>query len=149
MCQLSEICDLYSVWSKGTALYTRWADTCGIGYPELIVLYTLRIKDHLTQKAITEESGLVKPTVNTVIRSLKSRGLVHLEPAKNDKREKLVFLTESGDQYAHERIDPLLKAEKEIAEKIGSRRIEQAIETMELFNLLFEHELKRRTTTDE
>ena len=91
----------------------------------------------------------MKPTVNTVIRSLKSRGLVHLEPAKNDKREKLVFLTESGDQYAHELIDPLLKAEKEIAEKIGSRRIEQAIETMELFNLLFEHELKRRTTTDE
>ena len=93
MSELSNICQLYSSWAKGTVLYTRWAAHCGIGYPELMVLYSLKTGTDLTQKQITEEVGLVKATVNTVIRDLKNRSLVILEPGRHDKREKLVFLT--------------------------------------------------------
>lgn len=147
MSELSNICQLYSSWAKGTVLYTRWAAQCGIGYPELMVLYSLKTGTDLTQKQITEEVGLVKATVNTVIRDLKNRSLVILKPGRHDKREKLVFLTEKGKQYADGMIDPLLAAEERISRKIGDERMEQTIETMELFNLLFEKELKERTKT--
>lgn len=147
MSELSNICQLYSSWAKGTVLYTRWAAQCGIGYPELMVLYSLKTGTDLTQKQITEEVGLVKATVNTVIRDLKNRSLVILKPGRHDKREKLVFLTEKGKQYADGMIDPLLAAEERISRKIGDERMEHTIETMELFNLLFEKELKERTKT--
>ena len=142
MSELSNICQLYSSWAKGTVLYTRWAAHCGIGYPELMVLYSLKTGTDLTQKQITEEVGLVKATVNTVIRDPKNRSLVILEPGRHDKREKLVFLTGKGKQYADGIINPLLAAEERISRKIGAERMKQTIETMELFNLLFEKELK-------
>ena len=144
MSESFNICQLYSTWAKGTVLYTRWAAQCGIGYPELMVLYSLKTGIDLTQRQITEETGLVKATVNTVIRDLKNRDMIILEPSRHDKREKLVFLTEKGKQYADEIIVPLLEAEERIARKIGNERMEQTIGTMELFKLLFEKELKQR-----
>ena len=144
MSELSSVCQIYSTWAKGTVLYTRWAARCGIGYPELMVLYSLKTGTGLTQRQITEEIGLVKATVNTVIRNLKKRGFVILDPCRHDRREKLVLLTEQGKQYADNIIDPLLAAEERISGKIGNERMEQTIGTMELFNLLFEKELKER-----
>lgn len=109
-----------------------------------MVLYSLKTGAVLTQRQITEEIGLVKATVNTVIRDLKKRGFVILDPGRHDRREKLVLLTEQGKQYADNIIDPLLAAEERISGKIGNERMEQTIGTMELFNLLFEKELKER-----
>lgn len=143
MYKLSNVCELYSIWSKGTALYTQWANKCEIGYPELIVLYAMSIRKNLTQKSITEEFGLVKPTVSTVIRDLKKRGLIFLEQSSKDGREKLVVFTESGERYAEKIIQPLLKAEERVSRKIGNERMEHTLETMELFNLLFEKEVKK------
>ena len=51
---------------------------------------------------------------------------------------------QKGKQYADEIIVPLLEAEERISRKIGNERMEQTIGTMELFNLLFEKELKQR-----
>lgn len=143
MDEFSNMCELYSVWSRGTVLYIKWANKFNIGYPELIVLYALETRDELTQKAITEEFGLLKPTVNTVIQHLKKRGLIFLEVCEKDKREKLVIFTEQGKQYADKIIQPLLKAEQSIGKKIGKDRMKETLETIELFNLLFEKELER------
>ncbi len=142
MHQFSKAYELLSVWAKGTALYARWAHECEIGYPELMVLYALHAKDGLTQKTITEEFGLIKATVSTVIRDLKKRGLIVLEPSKEDKREKRVVLTETGKDYAEKVIQPLLETEERITRKIGDGRMEQIIDTLDLFNILFEKELK-------
>ena len=116
-----------------------------IGYPELMVLYTLLSDTPLTQKNIVEEVGLVKATVNTVIRDLKKRDYVVLTASKTDRREKYILLTDSGRKYAEETVSPLLDAEERITRMIGKDRMQQMIDTMELFNILFEKELKQRT----
>ena len=140
MSKLSNICQLYSSWAKGTIFPPDGLH--GAVSVKLMVLYSLKTGTDLTQKQITEEVGLVKATVNTVIRDLKNRSLVILEPGRHDKREKLVFLTGKGKQYADGIINPLLAAEERISRKIGAERMKQTIGTMELFNLLFEKELK-------
>ena len=145
MSEMSTAYEMYSAWSKGTVLYTRWADMNHIGYPELMILYTLISGRQLTQKKITEEIGLVKATVNTVIRDLKNRGLVTLTASRNDKRRKYVSLTEEGKIYAEEIIRPLLEMEDRITRMIGNTRMEQTVATMELFNILFEKELQEKT----
>lgn len=136
--------DFYSVWSKGTALYVRWASVHGIGYPELMVLYAMKTKGRMTQKEIGEGYGLLKQTVNTVIRDLKARGYILLEPSKDDKREKLLRFTEAGERYAFEMVEPLLCAEERVCRRIGYERMEQLKEIMELFNILFEKEVADR-----
>lgn len=134
--------EFYAAWAKGNGLYIQWAAREGIGYPEMIVLYSLYTMGRLTQKQIREDFGLQKQTVNTVIHDLKVRELVILTASEMDRREKWVDLTESGRRYAGEKIDPLLQTEEEIYRKIGIERIRQISETMELFNLMFERKLK-------
>ena len=142
---MTKACEMYSVWAKGTVLYTHWGALSHIGYPELMVLYTLLSDTPLTQKNIVEEVGLVKATVNTVIRDLKKREYVVLTASKTDRREKYILLTDSGRKYAEETVSPLLDAEERITRMIGKDRMQQMIDTMELFNILFEKELKQRT----
>ena len=43
--------------------------------------------------------------------------------------------------YAMEKIGPLLDTEKQICHQIGSDRISSAVETLDLFNVLFERNL--------
>lgn len=93
----------YAAWAKGNGLYVQWAAREGIGYPEMIVLYSLYTMGRLTQKQIREDFGLQKQTVNTVIHDLKERELVMLTASEMDRREKWVDLTESGRRYAGEK----------------------------------------------
>lgn len=143
MCEIKKNYEFYSVWAQGTALYVRWANKHEISYPELMVLYALTTMGELTQKEICDGFGLLKQTVNTVVRELKKKGYVILESSKTDKREKLVVLTKEGKKYADERIEPLLRVEEKVYKRIGYERIKQSQETMEMFNILFEKEIER------
>lgn len=55
MDDLRKIKDFYCSWAQGTALYARWANNQGIGYPEFMVLYALNISDKLTQKQLVKD----------------------------------------------------------------------------------------------
>lgn len=149
MSDYTKNCEFNSIWAQGTALYVQWANKHGIGYPKLMVLYALDTLENLTQKEIREGFGLLKQTVNTIIRDLKNKDYVILQPSKEDKREKLVILTETGKLYSHKIIEPLLEAEDHVYKKIGYERITQTMETMDLFNLLFEKEVERSRETHE
>lgn len=130
-----------AAWAKSTALYTKAASVLGIGYPEMMVLYALETMGQQTQKQIAENFGMQKQTVHTVISALNKQGYLILESGKEDKREKLVILTESGQKYAGQIIAPLRKAEEKIYKTIGSEKMQAICETLDLFNLLFEREL--------
>lgn len=132
----------YSVWAKENSLYVQFAKKLGIGYPEMIVLYALTMMDGITQKEISENFGLQKQTVNTVIRNLKQNDYILLEVCKEDKRERSVILTEKGKEYAIRIIKPVFDAENKVYKIIGNERLIQANETMKLFNLLFEKEIE-------
>lgn len=129
------------VWTKGNALYTKAASVLGIGYPELMVLYALESLGALTQKEISEYFGMQKQTVHTVVSALNKQGYLTLEANREDKREKRIVLTESGEKYAKRFVAPLRTAEDKVYKAIGREKVQAMCETMELFNLLFEKEL--------
>lgn len=135
--------EFYSIWAKGNALYARAANKMGVGYPELVVLYALKVSGNQTQKEITDVFGLLKQTVNTVVRQLKQNGYVEIKPGTADKRERLVCLTQNGKEYADRIVEPIIGIENKVYHLIGDERIEQANEIMALFNLLFEKETER------
>ena len=69
-------------------------------------------------------------------------GLFTVEASEGDKREKRIVLTESGQVYAHRMIAPLRKAEEKVYRTIGNERLQAMCEILDLFNLLFERELR-------
>lgn len=135
--------DFYSSWTRGTALYVKWAANYGISYTELSVLYALITKGPITQKNISENYGLPKQTINHCIRDFESKNYLRLEPNKHDKREKDIILTEKGTSFAQNLLEPLFKIESYICRNISSDKFIQAIETRELFNMLFEKAMEK------
>ena len=135
--------NFYAIWAKGNALYAKASHMLGVGYPELVVLYALKTGQNQTQKDISTGFGLLKSTVNTVIRELKQRGYVVLTFSDKDKRERLVSLTETGKKYCDELIEPVLDMEYNVYKIFGEERLKLTQELMELYNTLFRNELER------
>lgn len=131
-----------SAWSKSTALYAKAASALNVGYPEMMVLYALDAEGKLTQIQIAENYGMQKQTVNTVVRSLKQRGYAQLTAGKTDRRAKILSLTDSGKAYAKELLRPLKNTEDKIYRMIGEERLQAMVDILDLYNLLFERELK-------
>lgn len=143
MVNKSFVNDFYSSWTRGTALYVKWAANHGISYAELSVLYTLVTKGSDTQKNISQNYGLPKQTVNHCIRYFENENYLRLETNKQDKREKSIFLTEKGESFARSILIPLFEIEAYICRNISADKFIQAIETRDLFNTLFEKAMKK------
>ena len=77
------------------ALYDEYAKRNGLSMKSLLVLNALYYaKDGITQKAICERTFNSKQTVSLIIKSLLQEGYVTLEEDENDKRNKLVRMTD-------------------------------------------------------
>lgn len=135
--------EFYSVWARGTALYVKWSADHGISYTELSVLYALVTKGTITQKAICDFYGLPKQTVNHCIQDFAREKYIRLESNEQDKREKNIILTETGETFARNTLESLFKIEEYICRNISPEKFMEAIETRELFNTLFEKEMKK------
>ena len=58
-----------------------------------------------------------------------------------DRREKHVRLTHEGAAYAAELLTPLYKLESTVVEIIGAERIREMMNTIKLYNTVFEKEV--------
>lgn len=130
-----------AAWAKSNSLYARAASILKVGYPEMMVLYALQTMGQQTQKQIAENFGMQKQTVHTVVSALNKRGYLLLEASKEDKREKQIILTASGQKYAQRIVAPLRKTEDKVYKTIGIEKMQAMCETMDLFNLIFQREL--------
>ena len=83
------------------ALYDEYAKSNGILMKTFLVLNILfYAKDGLTQKEICEKTFQSKQTVSLIIKSLLAEGYVTLVEDNEDKRSKIVKMTEAGRFYA-------------------------------------------------
>lgn len=129
-------------WGQTNEIYNNWADFNNVNYYLLFVLYALDNHNSLSQKMICEYTGITKQTVNSVIRALKKDNYIVLSSELEDKREKQVILTESGKKYANEILTTLYELENKIFHLMGNDRVQQMIESIELFNTLFNKEME-------
>ena len=124
-------------WGRSDALYNRWAAAHGVNNYRLFVLYVLDNHPGATQKAIADHAGLPKQTVNTVIRALRAEGYVTLSPASGDRREKNASLTPAGQTYVRALLDAL---EDAVFARMGDARVQEMMDAIALFNMIFEKE---------
>lgn len=136
--------DMWEVWGRTNALYTKWCSNTEQNPYQLFVLYALNAHEPVTQKRIADYTGLSKQTVSTVMRTLKEEGYVTLGAGESDRREKNVLLTEKGKHYAEEVLSSLYSLEQRVFEIIGEERMKQLSDDISLFNIVFEKEMEKQ-----
>jgi len=74
--------------------FDQWIKQQNTNYNTLAVLYTLATEGSCTQKYIGEEWSLPKQTVSGTCKTLAEQGLLTFYESEQDKRERLLSLTE-------------------------------------------------------
>lgn len=134
--------EITAVVNRTDYLYEKWSKQHSVNNYVSTILYMLRAADMTTQKEMAECYGMPKQTVNTVISELHKKGYIQLIPDENDKRSKIIKLTDKGEKYADEIIDPLLACEKKVLAEMGEERVEMLIDTMKQYADLLEKTMR-------
>ena len=82
-------------------VFDKWIGQQDLNYNLFAVLYTLATEGSRTQKHIGEEWSLPKQTVSGVCKTLAGQGLIEWQEGEQDRRERLLSLTEKGKAHAH------------------------------------------------
>lgn len=85
--------------------FDHWIKQQNLNYNSFAILYILATEGSCTQKHIGEEWCLPKQTVSGVSKVLAEQGLLQWQEGAEDKRERLLSLTDKGKEY----VDPLLQ----------------------------------------
>lgn len=123
-------------------LYEKWAKKQGVNNYVSRIMYMLYLSGVNRQKEMVENYGMPNQTVNTVITELQKKGYIILIPDENDKRSKIIKLTQEGINYANKIVTPLLDCEIRVLKKMGTQRVEMLIDTMNQYADLLETEMK-------
>ena len=88
------------IYNENTLLYHRLARACGLPDCAFWLLYTLRSEEApLTQTQLSEQLSLPKQTVNSALKKLVEEGVLRLEAADSNLKNKRVCLTEAGEAF--------------------------------------------------
>lgn len=133
-----ELSHYYTVWHAYNYVYSEWAKEHGLSVNGLLFLCAIHDNNgSCTQKMISSQWMIPKQTVNMVLKDFESKGFVEQTPMPEDKRNKLIRFTESGEAYAESIVSELRKAEIYATKKIGVERMRQLSDTLSSFMELF------------
>ena len=96
------------------SLYNEYAKQNGMLMTELLVVNVLfYAKDGLTQKEICEKTFQLKQTVNLTITKLLKQDFITLTEKKDNRREKIVQMTDAGRKNYEKVVTHITRAEDE------------------------------------
>ncbi|WP_297818456.1 MarR family winged helix-turn-helix transcriptional regulator [uncultured Lactobacillus sp.] len=133
----SEIEKLNLAIVRGGKAYEEWDRHHKIASYLTIILYELLQTDKLTQKQIVNRSNYPKQSINKGIHKLQQDGYLSLTIDPNDNRLKYCQLTPSGRRYAQKKLASLIKAENQVANKLGPEKMKQLVELNEEWSKTF------------
>lgn len=114
-------------------LYRIWAKRMNIHYNALLVLYTLKDYGECTQKQICSWWALPKQTVHGILQELEKQGYLQIRANMENKRERLVSFSQTGEAYANRILTPLQEMEERAMEALGEEGRKQLIESNQLY----------------
>ena len=107
------------IYNENTLLYRRLARACGLPDCAFWLLYTLRSEEApLTQTQLSEQLSLPKQTVNSALKKLVEEGVLRLEAADGNLKNKRVCLTEAGEAFLRRTVDRVFGVESAAAARL-------------------------------
>lgn len=118
-----EIFKLFSLIRKVQGLKNQsFKDMKANGIKTAIFLFLI-YEDKITQAMIVEKMAVAKQTINNVIIELCEKEYIKKVSDKDDKRVKILVLTEKGKIYADEFLKPLIDFNDKLYDKLGKEKI--------------------------
>ena len=140
---LQDIQAYNALWLDSSVLYREWAKAHDVSYFELLVILSLT-EGPCSQKEICQKWQIPKQTVNSILKNFLQNNWVRLTPAKEDKRNKIILLTQEGRAYMEPLAHKLADCECAVWVKLGEERRKALMEGTALYNKFF-----REAQTDE
>ena len=107
------------IYNENTLLYHHLARACGLPDCAFWLLYTLRSEEApLTQTQLSEQLSLPKQTVNSALKKLVEEGVLRLEAADGNLKNKRVCLTEAGETFLRRTVDRVFGVESAAAARL-------------------------------
>ena len=126
---------IFSLLRCASGLNRERAKFYGLNDLETIILIHIGLMDNPTQKDLAEKLSAPKQTVNNIIKNLEEDGLIELSKASDDKRIKILRLTDKGKKNRDERLKPITESNVRMYKKLGE---EKAREISYALNLLIQ-----------
>ena len=95
-----------------SGIYAEYAKSVGLSYTSLYTLHMIAISKNCTQKFIAKQIFVPKQTINSIISAFCKQGIVELYELPEDKRHKIIKLTEKGREFAAQILPKIERAEQ-------------------------------------
>lgn len=121
----------------------RWMEKLGVGYNHFAVLYELANAKNgqCTQKMICDEWYLPKQTVFNICKEYREKGWIEFFESPNDKRERIMRLTEAGKQQAEPIYQATITLFDQAFKAFGKQKTAQLFALMREFSQVCEQEM--------
>ena len=116
---------LWAQWHALHAIYEAYARQVNLTHSQLYILELLTKQEDCTQKELCEALLLPKQRVNAIITGFQAKGLVTLEPLPQDRRTKVIRLTQAGLAYALPLVEKMQKAEGQATQAMTPEELDQ------------------------
>ena len=112
---INQLREYTRIYNQTDAVYRRFAEISKLPDSALSVLYSIRSTSHFcTQAQICMQWALSKQTVNSALKILLRRSLITLCRTAADGRSKELHLTEAGEAFCVQHIDPIIEIDRTI-----------------------------------
>ena len=118
-------------------IYEDYARSVDIPYTTLEILDLITRTENCTQKMICERTFLPKQTVNNVITAFYKQGYVRLKELPEDRRNKTIHLTKTGQEYAEKVIPQMREAEYGAMEQLTAQQRKNLLESIRIYSEMF------------
>ena len=131
---IQEQIKLVNIAISGTLnLYRIWAKKHQLNYNALLILYTLNDYKKCTQKQICDWWALPKQTVHGILLDFERQGYITITANAENKRERLIAFTKSGELFASSVLDKLHQMEETAMYMLGEEKRKQLIESNTIY----------------
>lgn len=137
------IFSIFSLLRCASGLSRERAKFYGLNDLETIILIHIGLLENPTQKNLAENLSAPKQTINNVIKAMEDDGLINLIQSKDDKRIRILRLTEKGKKNRDEKLRPIIEANKRMYEKLGEEKVKEIGDALRLFTSLIKEDFKK------
>ena len=129
--------------SRTNGQYQKWYQEHGLNSYLIQTLYALYMEPSMSQKEISENYQMPKQTVNNTVKSLERRGYVELVPDEHDRRGRRISFTAEGREYAIRALDPVLKLDQSVVERMGVENYGSLIQLLNAYSDALTYEIRK------
>ena len=116
------------------SLYENYARKRGLQSKSLLILLWLyHTPGGISQHSIAMRTYSTKQVVNATVKSFARKGYIAVTASAEDKRKKLLTLTDTGRDFAASVIEPMDKAEEKALARLTAEQQETLVQTTALF----------------